>query len=175
MADDLLAIYLNDHLAGSTVGTELAKRARGENEATPLGDFLAALAREIEADRAELERLMDELGVGRSRVKSAGAYVIEKLGRLKVNGQLTGYSPLSRVVELEGLHIGITGKLAMWQALRELFGERMESFDFGALIERAESQRDEVERHRLAAAREAFGESVVVRSWKAEGAANASA
>src|SRR5215210_1051121 len=135
MAEDLLAIYLNDHLAGSTVGTELAKRARRENEATPLG-----------------------------------AYVIEKLGRLKVNGQLTGYSPLSRVVELEGLHIGITGKLAMWQVLRELFGERLESFDFGALIERAESQRDEVERHRLAAAREAFGESVVVRSWKAEGA-----
>ena len=31
---------------------------------------------------------MDELGVDRSRVKTAGAYVLEKLGRLKANGQL---------------------------------------------------------------------------------------
>ena len=63
----------------------------------------------------------------------------------------------------------------MWGALREVFGDRLESFDFGELIERAESQRDEVEQHRLAAAREAFGESVVVRSWKAGGATSASA
>ena len=55
MAEDLFAIYLNDHLAGSIVGTELARRTRGENDGTPLGDFLAGLTREIEADRSELE------------------------------------------------------------------------------------------------------------------------
>ena len=43
---------------------------------------------------------MDDLGVG-SRAKDGAAWVAEKLGRLKTNGQLTGYSPLSRLVELE--------------------------------------------------------------------------
>jgi predicted DNA-binding ribbon-helix-helix protein len=142
MAGDLLAIYLNDHLAGSTVGTELAKRAQGENDGTPLGDFLADLTREIAADRAELERLMDELGVERSRVKSAGAYVIEKLGRLKVNGQLTGYSPLSRVVELEGLITGVSGKLSLWRTLLELAerDERLDAGELEVLAGRAEDQ-----------------------------------
>ena len=50
----------------------------------------------------------------RTTPKSAGAWTAEKFGRLKPNGQLTGYSPLSRLVELEGLKLGITGKLGLW-------------------------------------------------------------
>ena len=46
----------------------------------------------------------------------------EKLGRLKLNGQLLGYSPLSRLIELEGLMLGIAGKLAMWIALSSRSG-----------------------------------------------------
>ena len=60
---------------------------------------------------------MDRLGVRKDPLKPAAAWMAEKLGRLKLNGQLSGYSPLSRVVELEGLHIGITGKLELWKAL----------------------------------------------------------
>jgi hypothetical protein len=36
----LLAIYLNDHLAGATIGVELALRAARENTGSELGDFL---------------------------------------------------------------------------------------------------------------------------------------
>ena len=36
----LLAIYLNDHLAGATVGVELTLRAARENNGSELGDFL---------------------------------------------------------------------------------------------------------------------------------------
>jgi hypothetical protein len=53
---------------------------------------------------------MDELRFGGDKVKNIAAWGIEKVGRLKLNGQLTGYSPLSRVVELEGLLAGIAGK-----------------------------------------------------------------
>ena len=39
-ADKLLSIYLNDHLAGATIGVELARRIRARNRGTPLGDYL---------------------------------------------------------------------------------------------------------------------------------------
>ena len=40
-----LAVYLNDHLAGSTAIVELVRRAAREHEGTELGGFLAASAR----------------------------------------------------------------------------------------------------------------------------------
>jgi hypothetical protein len=171
VADDYLHIYLNDHLAGSTAGLELVKRARRENEGTPLGATLADLEREIDADRDELQRLMDELDVARNPAKEAGAWLAEKAGRLKLNGQLTGYSPMSRLIELETLFLGVTGKRQLWIALRDVFGPRLRDFDFDRLIGRAESQRDRIEEHRLAAAREAFGGTSVAKSWNATSAA----
>src|ERR671925_29079 len=117
---DLLAIYLQDHLAGSTAGLELVRRARDENRDGDLGDFLTELARELEEDRDELREIMRELGVADDVLKVAAAWTTEKLGRLKLNGRLTGYSPLSRVLELEGLLMGVNGKLCMWRAFRRM-------------------------------------------------------
>jgi hypothetical protein len=141
---ELLAIYLNDHLAGSVAGVETARRARANNEGTEFGTPLAALCAEIESDRETLEAVMEELQVTRSRIKPAIGWVGEKFGRLKPNGQLRGYSPLSRVVELELLLLGISGKLRLWVLLTELAGARSEA-DFGALAKRAEGQRAAVE------------------------------
>lgn len=154
----LLAIYLNDHLAGATGGVELARRARSSNRGTKVGAALDGICAEIEADRAALEEVMEQLQVKRNRPKVAGAWAAEKLGRLKLNGRLTGYSPLSRLVELEMLHIGITGKLQLWQALDETQSAKLAQFDLPGLVERAESQRARVERLRLDAGREAFAE-----------------
>jgi hypothetical protein len=154
----LLAIYLNDHLAGATGGVELARRARSSNRGTKLGDALEGICAEIEADRATLERVMDRLEVKRNRPKVVGAWAAEKLGRLKLNGRLTGYSPLSRLVELEMLHLGITGKIQLWQALDETQSAKLAQFDLPGLIKRAESQRARVERLRLDAGRQAFAE-----------------
>jgi hypothetical protein len=39
-----LAIYLNEHLAGATVGRELARRAAANNRGSSHGSFLADLA-----------------------------------------------------------------------------------------------------------------------------------
>jgi hypothetical protein len=149
---ELLGIYLNDHLAGSAGGVETARRARGSNQGTEFGAPLAALCAEIESDRETLEAVMKELGVARSRIKPAIGWLGEKLGRLKPNGQLRGYSPLSRVLELEFLLLGITGKLRLWALLAELVGDRLDT-DFVALAERAEAQRATVEDLQLKAAR----------------------
>jgi hypothetical protein len=154
----LLGIYLNDHLAGSTIGLELARRARGSNKSSEYGDVLDRIAREIDEDRETLKALMVSLEIGHDRLKVGGAWIAEKLGRLKPNGRLLSYSPLSRLVELESLALGISGKLSLWEALREVAAEdaRLDLEELGRLAERAERQRKEVWRLRQRAAREAF-------------------
>jgi hypothetical protein len=153
---DLLAIYLNDHWAGSTAGLELARRARGSNEGTELGDFLRRLALEIEEDREALGRIMDRLEIRRDPLKQSFGWAAEKVGRLKLNGQILGYSPLSRLVELEGLHLGISTKLSLWEILRSTHAAELQEFDLGELIERARHQLDELKPLRLEAARAAL-------------------
>jgi hypothetical protein len=152
---ELFGIYLNDHLAGSVVGSRLARRIAQNNEGNDYGSEAARLAEEIEQDKEALESLMDRLGVRKKRARLAIAAVGETLGRLKPNGRLIGYSPLSRVIELEGLTIGITGKLLLWQSLKAT-GEQIDGIDADQLILRAERQRDRAAELRLQAAREAF-------------------
>ncbi len=148
-----LPIYLNDHLAGSTIGLELAKRTAASNrDNKEFGPALERIRDEIEADKRTLEAVMDELGIGRDRLKPVGAWVAEKLGRLKPNGHLRGYSPLSRLIELEGLYVGISGKARLWGVLEVSVGERVPGTDFAALAERADRQRTEVERLQTRAA-----------------------
>jgi hypothetical protein len=149
-----LPIYLNDHLAGAVVGVELARRTYASNEGNEA--FAPALLRvrdEIEADRETLEAVLERLGVGRSPVKPTGAWLAERLGRLKPNGHLRGYSPLSRLLELEGLAMGITGKLELWRTLGGLELDERSEADFEALAKRAERQRTAIgELHQLAVA-----------------------
>jgi hypothetical protein len=160
-----LDIYLNDHLAGSMIGAELSRRALGENRGTSFGEFLSWLHGEIAADRRTLEAVMARLGVDRSDLKPAAAWVLEKVGRLKLNGQVRGYSPLSRLLELEALEAGVAGKRSLWEVLAVVFDddERLKEFDFAALVARAERQLSEIAEHRRGAAREALEEPVAQR------------
>lgn len=151
-ADRLLAIYLNDHLAGATLGVELARRLRSSNQGdAEFGEPVARICGEIEEDHATLLRLMEHLGVGRDPVKPVLARIAEKLGRLKLNGRILGYSPLSRVVELEFLSGMVGGKLQLWNALEQSFGESLDGFDFHELAARADSQGQRLEDLHLAA------------------------
>ena len=86
------------------------------------------------------------------------AWTAEKAGRLKLNGQLLGYSPLSRLVELEGLSLGVTGKLCLWLGLRAAYQDdpRLTGFDLEGLAKRARDQRQRLERVRRKAAVEAL-------------------
>ena len=161
ITSDKLSIYLNDHLAGSTAGRDLARRAAGANEGNEYGEFLSGLAADIESDRRELVALMDRLGVGTDYPKVAAAWTMEKVGRLKLNGQLTGYSPLSRLVELEGLLAGVQGKRALWMSLREAASRdaRLEEAALERLIRRADEQIEGLRKHHASAAREALTEA----------------
>ena len=86
-------------------------------------------------------------------------WITEKSGRLKPNGELRGHSPLTPLIELEGLSLGIEGKRSLWLALAavDAVAERIGRDRLGELIARAEDQRARVEVHRRRdAARRAF-------------------
>src|SRR3954451_13055396 len=91
-----LSIYLNDHLAGSTVALTLARRLAGEQGA------LQELAAEIAQDRKTLLALMARLGVSEDRVKVALAKAAEQASRFKLGLVL----PLNRLETLETLSLG---------------------------------------------------------------------
>jgi hypothetical protein len=152
-----LQIYLNDHLAGSTAGLELARRLVHENRGTPYEERLARLAGEIEEDGATLQTLMARLGTPVRSWKVAAAWAGEKVSRLKLNGSIVGYSPLSRLVELEALAAGIQGKAALWRTLLRLEEiPQLDATKLESLIGRARSQLRRVEGLHAEAAAVAF-------------------
>jgi hypothetical protein len=158
MSNRYLPIYLNDHLAGATVGVETARRAASENEGRALAEPLARLAREIEADRDALRSIMDALGVKADHLKTTAAWVGEKAGRLKLNGQLRGYSPLSPLIEIEALLLGVGGKISLWRSLAELAPHepRLDAEGIAGLEARGREQRDELDKLRAEAAADAL-------------------
>jgi hypothetical protein len=152
----LLSTYLNDHLAASLAAVELARRAASSNAENPIGSSLVELASDLDEDRQALHAIMGQLGVGKDWIKLTAGWTAEKLGRLKLNGRLLGYSPLSRLEEIELLLLGVEGKLLLWHALQQLpDAERLEPA-LDRLITRARSQRRILRRLRLQAVRLAF-------------------
>src|SRR3954470_18333035 len=153
---DNLAPYLNDHLAGSTTGRELAKRTLSSNRGTQFEPALEWLPQQLVGERQALLDIMHAVDAPEDHLKKLAAYAVERVGRLKPNNSILSYSPLSRVVEFEGLVLGVTGKLAGWRALQQLEDPRLAEFDLEQLAQRSLEQRDRVEEQRRAAARLAF-------------------
>jgi hypothetical protein len=154
---DLLHIYLNDHRAGAVAGLRVARRSAGANRGGPWGERLRSLAGEIAEDLQTLDAVMTTLEVRPNPVKRLGAVAGELAGRLKLNGRVVGYSPLSRVLEMEGLIAGIGAKASLWVALEATGSQALAAFDFPALVHRAHSQQDLVRELHGEAAAAAFG------------------
>jgi hypothetical protein len=151
-----LAIYLYDHLAGASLAIELLKSMRDQYSGASLGEFAATLLAEIEADHDVLRALAERIGSGSSAVKELGAWLSEKVSRVKLSGQRE--NDLRTFEALEFLQLGIHGKWALWRALDEVAVRdiRLQGTDFANLIARAEIQEAEVEHRRLEAAQAAF-------------------
>lgn len=153
----LLAIYLNDHLAGATAGLELFRRAARSHPA-PAKAELERLVVEVQQDRESLLGFMRALGVPVQRYKVLGGWVAEKAGRVKPNGHLWSRSPLSDLVELEALVLGVNGKAAGLRALQTVAEDdpRLDAAELDRLVARAERQSVTLEGLRLQAARRAL-------------------
>lgn len=156
--EQYLSVYLNDHLAGSTMGIALARRlvrsARDRAEAAEL----TRIAGEIDSDRTALKEMMTALGIPQRTYKIVAGAVAERLRLLKPHGGLLRGSPLSLLMEREMLCLGVQGKLAGWRALHRhaQTDERLDADRLDGLIQRAERQAATLEALRLAASAAAF-------------------
>ena len=158
MADKAMDVYLNDHLAGAMLGSDLAEQIRDQNENTPLGELMRSLAPQIEEDRQTLIGLMQRMDSSKNPVKQAGAWVTEKASRAKFGGLTSGEPQLGTFMAVESLALGVLGKLSLWRALAQVADQHpaLASVDLNELIERAQTQYDRLEHERLAASRRAL-------------------
>ena len=153
-----LLTYLKDHLAGATGGLEVLEHLIATHVGTPLEPSLKELREEIVQDRQALHGIIRQLGSAESPIRNTGAWVSEKLARVKLLLEGGGGGPLARLGALEALALGIEGKRALWAALAVAAPAvpPLQGVDFERLKQRAQHQRERVEAFRLEAAREAL-------------------
>ena len=150
--------YLNDHLAGSVAALELLQRLVETYQDQPLGEFFQALRVEIESDQAVLKGLLRTLGEEESTMRKAGAWIVEKLSRSKIQLDPSNEGEMGLFLALEALVLGITGKHALWHALAVASAAipALARLDYTNLIQKAVAQRDAVEAKRQEVARSVF-------------------
>ncbi|MBT2444320.1 hypothetical protein J7E93_30350 [Streptomyces sp. ISL-36] len=138
----LLSIYLNDHLAGAGAGVELMDRIARAHRGRDYEPQLTELAREVREDGRTLRACMEALGVRRRSSRTALGWAVERVGRLKLNGRVLSRSPLSDVLELEAMRLGVEGKAACWRSLHALArtDTRLDADLLEELIQRARRQ-----------------------------------
>ena len=151
MAERALDIYLNDHLAGATMGCEIAEDLRDQNEGTPLGERMASLAAEIDSDRETLVGLAERLGTTSNPVKKGTAWLAEKASQLKFSGATSGNRQLGNFLALETLSLGVEGKICLWRTLRAIADDHaaLGGMNLDDLIARGETQRRALEAERM--------------------------
>ncbi|GAB3584311.1 hypothetical protein GCM10027445_60340 [Amycolatopsis endophytica] len=160
MGRTLLGIYLNDHVAVVTAGVELARRFARSEAGWAGNGKLDRLAEEMAEDLDALTGMMRAIGEPAGPGGRWAGWLLEKAGRLKLNGRMLSRSPLSRVVELEGLRLGVEGKVAAWRTLRAraAVDARLDADRLDELIANGRSQATRLERLRARAVGELFGE-----------------
>ncbi len=104
-----LSTYLNDHLAGSVMVIHLLEHLQETQASNGMKPFLRRLHDEVVADRLTLEALMQQAQVGKQPHRPATAWLVEKLGRLKLwLDDPDGALHLLEALEL--VEVGIEGK-----------------------------------------------------------------
>jgi hypothetical protein len=134
-----LNIYLDDHVAGATAGSQRAARLAEAEAESKDAAVLARFAADVKADLDALLALMDTLGVEPSRVKAGLASVAEKLGALKLNGRVSERSPLSTIIELEAMQMAVRAKRSLWETLKVAMPPPA-PVELDALVARADGQ-----------------------------------
>lgn len=141
-----LHIYLNDHLAGSVAALDLLDHLISTSKDAQWTAFFSTLRADIEADQSVLQNLLRRVGGDESVVRKAGAWLMEKIGRLKLQLMAENNAPGLHQA-LEGLALGITGKRALWRSLEaaEETVPELQGPDYEQLAARALEQRERVE------------------------------
>jgi len=152
-----LHLYLNDHLAGSIAALELVDHLIDTSNDPTLKAWLIDLRREIEVDQNVLQDLLRQVGAEESAMRKAGAWILEKFSRLKLQ-QGAEDNGIDLFQALEGLALGISGKRALWRMLAQVAATntKLHGLDYGQLEERATEQFGNVESKCLELAKTVF-------------------
>ena len=139
--DEHLKTYLNDHRAGASAGTDLARRIWRTHRSGEWGPQLAQVFESIRNEKDLLDEVRAILGVAGGQVRRAAALIVSQASRLKMGGGDDEF-PISTVAEIEVLMSGIQAKQRLWCALGVLAQSRPElvGFDFRALEQQSSEQ-----------------------------------
>jgi hypothetical protein len=156
---ELLAIYLNDHIASAAGGIELVSRMIGAHKGSSREDGLRQLLDELRQEKSDLTATARALGFPVRQYKQAAVWVAEKASRLKLNGHLLSRSPLSTLVEFEFLASAVRGKRSGFETLRIAaeVDSRIDPVLLDALIDQANRQYRWLTDVRREVAAEVFG------------------
>jgi hypothetical protein len=138
-----LMTYLNDHLAGSIAAIEMLGHLAQGSQDSGMKAFFTGLRGEIEEDQNVLRDFVKTLGGEENTMKKAGAWLMEKLTRLKLKPEAddNGFGVFEA---LEGLALGIQGKLALWRSLSAASVPGGHHLDYARLEKRAVEQFEQV-------------------------------
>jgi hypothetical protein len=91
----------------------------------------------VTEDQETLRGILRALGAEESGFRKAGAWLTEKVGRLKLHLEGPAPGSLHQLEALEALALGILGKLALWRGLVVAGGiEALRGVDLGELQRR---------------------------------------
>src|SRR5947207_1421992 len=110
MTNKHLATYLQDHVAGSVVALELLQHLEKVHAGSDLRAFFATLRGDIEADRAELDALVERIGASAGTLRAAVAWFGEKATRLKLQMDDSAGGDFRLLEAVELVAVGIEGK-----------------------------------------------------------------
>src|SRR5213080_1478116 len=114
--EDPLAIYLHDHLAGSSFAVELLTKLAAESAGTRTGDVARELWQEIDADRQPLEQLISRVGAISRNLYDGLGWITERFSRIKLN--YDDPSGIGVFEAFETISLGILGKRALWEGMQ---------------------------------------------------------
>lgn len=148
--------YLNHHLAGSLGAVRLIEHLIDTVDEPEARDFFVQLKVEVEEDQELLKGLLTSAGMDTSTSIHIAGEIAGRVGFLQFMWE--GFEPrgLGLFEGLEILALGIQGKRLLWLALSEIefLIPEWRDVDFARLEREALSQRNNVERWRIEAARD---------------------
>lgn len=142
MGSGTLPTYMQDHLAGSSGGVSLIGRLVAGSESEAERRELREIETEILADKETLLSLMEKVGSRPSRIKNLGSLIGDKLSRPK----LRSGSGDGRILKLEAMIMGVTGKRRLWTSLMTLADAGDTRFDRTQIEELAARADDQIAR-----------------------------
>ena len=158
MRTEHLVTYLNDHMAGAVAALEVLEHVIEQHATHPASPKLQLVKADIEADRRELELLVEHLGERESVARKTVGWLAERAVRMKLRADDPGDGALRLFESVEMISLGIEGKLGLWRTLASLRDgiRELNTVDFERLIRRAQEQREVLEQIRYEVARAAF-------------------